>query len=228
MSSPVNFPQPQFTVDSVLFTVNDNQLKVLLVKRAIEPFTGRWSLPGGYVDVDKDDNTDMTARRKLADKTGIIPAYLEQLATYSGLNRDPRGFSVTLAYFALIGFATAQSHIDTVASAEWFDIETLDSLPVAFDHKQIIEDAYHRLQQKALYSMLPVYCCPAQFSIAQLKQVIEIIIKKSVQRKSLMRRMEVSQMFDAVDGKAQSGGRLAQLYQLKNGVDLYHFERNLQ
>lgn len=221
------YVNPMFTVDSVLFTVVDETLKVLLVKRAIDPFKGRWAIPGGFIDMAQDDNTDMTAKRKLSDKTGVVPKYLEQLRTFSGLNRDPRGFTITLAYFALVPFEEAAPHIDTVDEANWVNVSDLDDTPVAFDHKEIIVIALERIQQKALYSMIPVYCCPEYFTVGQLKGVIEAIIDKPLQRKSLMRRIESSGMFESVDQKVQSGGRKAQLYKLISNVDVVHFERNL-
>jgi ADP-ribose pyrophosphatase YjhB (NUDIX family) len=223
----MSFTQPQFTVDSVLFTVADKQLRVLLVKRAIEPFANRWSLPGGFVDIALDDNTEMTARRKLQDKASLTPLYLEQLKTFSGLNRDPRGFSVTLAYYALVANANITASINTVSDAQWFAYADIASTPIAFDHKQIIELAFERLQQKALYSMVPIYCCTPHFTLHDLQSVIETIIGKAIQRKSLMRRVEQSNMFELVNEKVTSGGRKAQLYKLKKNVDIYHFERNL-
>ena len=221
------FKNPLFTVDSVLFTVINDSLKVLMVKRANDPFLGRWGLPGGFVDVDIDDSTDMTALRKLKEKTSVAPQYLEQLQTFSGINRDPRGFSVTLVYFALIAEQDVSSHIDTVEDAQWIDIREIEDLAVAFDHKQIIEHAKERLQQKALYSMVPVYCLPEYFTVGQLKSVIETIIGKAIQRKSLIRRIEAAGMFEMLDEKVKSGGRLAQLYKVKPGVDIVNFERNL-
>ena len=95
---------PLLTIDNVLFTVHDGGLKVLLVKRSIEPFSGQWSLPGGIVDPNKDNTTEDTAIRKLSEKSGVQPNYLEQLGAFSGHDRDPRGFTVTIVYFALIGF----------------------------------------------------------------------------------------------------------------------------
>lgn len=221
------FKNPLFTVDSALFTVIDNSLKVLMVKRANEPFLGRWGLPGGFVDVDIDDSTDLTALRKLKEKTSVAPQYLEQLRTFSGINRDPRGFSVTLVYFALVAEQDVSSHIDTVEDAQWVDIKQIADLSVAFDHKHIIEQAKERLQQKALYSMVPVYCLPEYFTVSQLKSVIEAIIGKTIQRKSLIRRIEAAEMFEVLDEKVKSGGRLAQLYKVKPGVDIVNFERNL-
>lgn len=221
------YQNPLFTVDSVLFTILQDSLKVLLVKRANAPFKGRWGLPGGFVDVELDDNTDMSALRKIKEKTSVAPQYLEQLQAFSGINRDPRGFSVTLVYYALISPQQVATQIDSVDDVRWVDLSEIPDLAVAFDHKHIIEKAKARLQQKALYSMIPVYCLPDQFTIGQLKTAIEAIIAKPIQRKSLVRRIEASNMFEALDEKVKSGGRLAQLYKLKPDVDIVHFERNL-
>jgi ADP-ribose pyrophosphatase YjhB (NUDIX family) len=221
------FKNPLFTVDSVLFTVKEGVLKVLMVKRANEPFINSWGLPGGFVDIDSDSSTDVTALRKLEEKTNVAPQYLEQLQTFSGIDRDPRGFSVTLVYFALIASQEVASHIETIDDVQWISVDKVDSLPIAFDHKVIIEQAKVRLQQKALYSMVPVYCLPEYFTVGQLKSVIETIIGKTIQRKSLIRRIESVDMFEKSEEKVKSGGRLAQQYKVKPGVDIVNFERNL-
>ena len=222
-----SYENPMLTIDNVLFTVHENALKVLLVKRSIAPCKGMWSLPGGFVDPKVDASTEDTAKRKLLEKSGVQPNYLEQLEVFSGPNRDPRGFSVTVVYFALIGYQQTSIHIDTVNDAEWISIEDLENIDLAFDHKDIAKVALQRLRQKTLYSMVPAFCLPSLFTISQLKQVIETIIGKSVQRKSLMRRVEASDMFEEVDEKAVTGKRQAQLYKLKPGVNIVNFERNL-
>ncbi|MEZ8187406.1 NUDIX domain-containing protein [Shewanella sp. 5S214] len=221
------FKNPLFTVDSVLFTVKEASLKVLMVKRANQPFIGSWGLPGGFVNIDIDETTDQTALRKLKEKTSIEPLYIEQLQAFSSKDRDPRGFSVTLVYFALIAEQDVSSHIDTVEDVQWIDVNQLKYLSIAFDHQYIIEQAKLRLQQKALYSMVPVYCLPEYFTVGQLKTVIETIIEKTIQRKSLIRRIEASEMFAIIDEKVKSGGRLAQLYKIKPDVNIVNFERNL-
>ena len=222
-----DYKNPLFTVDSVLFTVTDSTLKVLLVKRASTPFEGHWALPGGFVDIENDKDTTATALRKLKDKTSVIPPYLEQLKAFSGTERDPRGFSVTLVYFALIEAQQVSSYIDSIDEVRWIEISEINELPMAFDHKAIIDEAKERLKQKTLYSMLPVYCLAEQFTIGQLKTAIEVIIGKPIQRKSLIRRVESSNMFDVLEDKVKSGGRLAQQYKLKADVDIVNFERNL-
>tara|TARA_R110002126_G_scaffold160926_1_gene308693 strand:- start:856 stop:1542 length:687 start_codon:yes stop_codon:yes gene_type:complete len=221
-----DFKQPLFTIDNVLFSVENGDLKVLLVKRALAPFDGNWSLPGGFIDVVIDQNVQAAAMRKLQQKTGLVPGYLEQLEVFSGKDRDPRGYSVSLAFFALVPYTTVSSNIATVSQASWWSISAIEQLTLAYDHHQIIVRAHQRLKQKALYSMLPVFCLPEVFTVGQLKQVIEAIIGKAIQRKSLMRRIEASNMFTLTEQKIASGGRQAQVYQLKPGVDITHFDRN--
>lgn len=221
-----SYENPMLTIDNTLFTVYDNELRILLVKRSINPYMGLWSLPGGFVDPNIDKSTEETAKRKLLEKSGVKPNYLEQLESFSGPNRDPRGFSVTLVYFALIGYQQASVHINTVDDAEWISINQLKEMELAFDHKKIIEIALQRLQQKTLYSMVPAFCLPELFTISDLKRVIEIIIEKPIQRKSLMRRVEASNMFEIVDEKAVTGKRQAQIYKRKPDVSIINFERN--
>lgn len=219
---------PLVTVDNVLFTVIDSKLKVLLVKRACEPYIGQWSLPGGFIDPNIDQSAEATAIRKLQEKTAVIPPYLEQLQTFSGHTRDPRDFSVTLVYFALIAAQKVSPNIATVEDVNWWDVDAIDSMSLAFDHQIIIRQAILRLQHKTLYSMVPVYCLPDKFTITELKVVIEAILGKTIQRKSLIRRIETAGMFEVIDEKVQSGGRFAQLYKLRDGVEVAHFESNLR
>lgn len=221
------FETPLFSVDNVLFTVHQGQLKVLLVRRAIEPFLECWALPGGYVDMAQDADVEAAALRKLQEKTGVRPSYLEQLKVFSGKSRDPRGFSVTLAYYALIGYQDAASHIETVSEADWLPVEQLNDYALAFDHAEIVAEAAARLKQKSLYSMVPVYCLSELFTISELKAVIEAILHKPLQRKSLIRRVEASGMFEALEDKVATGKRPAQLYRVKQGAKIHHFERNL-
>ncbi|WP_416261164.1 NUDIX hydrolase [Gibbsiella quercinecans] len=224
---PRRFPSPIVTVDSVLFTVHGGQLCVLLAKRANHPFLGRWGLPGGFIDLQRDDSTQATAKRKLMEKTGVEPPYLAQLESFSGPDRDPRGWSLTTVYFALIAHADCQPHIAAVDDVAWLPLGALQAEQLAFDHQRIIAAALQRLRQKTTYSMLPVYCLPAAFTLAQLQEVIEIILAHPVQRKSLMRRFEASEMFEETGEMAATGARKARLYRKKAGVDMINFSRNL-
>lgn len=224
---PQRFPSPIVTVDSVLFTVYRGQLCVLLAKRANHPFLHHWGLPGGFIDLLRDSSTQATAERKLMEKTGIVPPYLAQLESFSGEKRDPRGWSLTTVYFALIAHADCQAHIIDVDDVAWLPLETLSAHSLAFDHRQIIDAALQRLRQKTTYSMLPIYCLPTEFTLSQLQEVIEIILSHPVQRKSLVRRFTASEMFEETGEMAVTGARKARLYRKKAGVDMRNFSRNL-
>jgi len=222
------YASPIVTVDSVLFSLWQEQLCVLLVKRANHPQKGWWGLPGGFVDMQQDATTRDTALRKLREKTSVDPAWLEQLATFSGADRDPRGWSLTTAWYALIAAETCKAVSDDVSDACWQPIEGMaQRTDIAFDHQHIITEALIRLRQKTLYSLLPVHCLPAEFTLTQLQQVTELILARPVQRKSLIRRFEASAMFEETGESVATGARRAKLYRLKPGSDMHNFSRNL-
>ena len=221
------FPSPLVTVDSVLFTLHQQSLCVLLVERASAPQKGLWGLPGGFIDMQQDDSTHATALRKLTQKTGIVPPWLEELGTVSGPRRDPRGWSLTVTWFALIAWADCQPHIATVSDARWVPVAQLDDYVLAFDHWQIIQTALSRLRQKTMYSLVPVYVLPESFTHGQLQEATEIILGQPIQRKSLIRRFEASGMFEETGESLETGARKARLWRLKPGADLHLFTRNL-
>lgn len=218
---------PIFTVDSVLFSVDSGSLNVLLVKRNNEPFKGKWGLPGGFIDIDNDVSAEQAAIRKIVEKTGAQPQYLQQLHTFSSPKRDPRGFSVTLSFYAMIAYQAVASQLSSIEAVKFIDVDQALKKKLAFDHHQIIKMALSRIQQKALYSMVPAYCLPNEFTMTDYKNIIEIILGQSIQRKSLIRRVEASDMFEPLNKFEHSGRRPAQLYRLKKGIEPYHFQRNM-
>ena len=221
------FPSPIVTVDSALFTLLEKQLCILLVKRNHHPFLDHWGLPGGFIDMKQDDSARATALRKLTEKTGVLPSWLEQLETFSGPNRDPRGWSLTSTWYALIAQEDCQPHVESVSDAFWTPVDTLPTLTLAFDHALIIEAALQRLRQKTMYSLLPVYCLPEIFTQSQLQEATEIILGQSVQRKSLIRRFEASGMFEDTGQTQATGARKARLWRRKPGINMHLFSRNL-
>lgn len=94
------YPRPAVTTDCVIFGFDNGELKILLVERGIEPYKGRWALPGGFMQMD--ENTEQCARRELFEETGVENLFIEQLFTFSDVDRDPRGRVVTISYYALI------------------------------------------------------------------------------------------------------------------------------
>lgn len=193
----LDFPRPFTTVDVVIFTVADDALQVLLVQRPTagsEPFPGRWALPGGFVDVRQDADLLACARRKLLDKTGVDSPYLEQLGSWGGAARDPRGWSATHVYFALIpGHDLILAKGANAADVSWFAVDELLGVrgpsALAFDHGEILHAAVERLRAKVEYTSLPAFLLPEPFTLPQLQQAYEVVLGRPVDKSGFRTRM---------------------------------------
>jgi 8-oxo-dGTP diphosphatase len=201
------------TVDVVLLTLGNDGLSVALLKREREPYKGVAALPGGYIHADEDMNGYDAAMRVLKSKTGIDAPYLEQLATFSGAARDPRGWSVSLAYYALVPHAViaAAGHPDV----KLIPVDRLHTLP--FDHTSIVATAVERLRSKSQYSSLPCFLVGELFTLPQLQRVYEALMGEPLNKVSFRRKMAEMDVLDAVEGQtdASSPSRPAQLYRLR-------------
>ena len=137
-------PRPSVTVDVVLFTFSEGELRTLLIQRAGPPFAGQWALPGGFVRMD--ESLDDAAQRELLEETGVRDVYLEQLYTFGEPGRDPRGRVITVVYFALLSEDQAARMVvrggDDAQDARWWNVDALPDL--AFDHKPIVDSALQR------------------------------------------------------------------------------------
>jgi ADP-ribose pyrophosphatase YjhB (NUDIX family) len=222
------FNLPLLTVDSVLFTYHEKSLKVLLVQRSSEPEIGKWGLPGGIVDVESDKDIESTAMRKLVEKTSVKPPYLDQLETIGNQTRDPRGWSVTVAYTALIAHQNCEQHVSTVSDVRWVEINEALKMHLAFDHQNIIQISMDRMRQRALYSISSGYALPDKFTLAELQHLHELLIGKSIQKRSFRRRIVQAELLIDTGEKRQEGGRPAALYQLKDVSRTHSFVRNLE
>ena len=223
------FDAPIVTVDSILFTYHQTALKVLLVERPNHPEKGKWCLPGGFIDLQQDDSLQDAALRKLREKTGVTPPYLEQLQSFGNAQRDKRSWSVTVCYSALVAYQECAAHIETVADARWIDLLALDEIELAFDHRMIIDQARERLRQKALYSIVPAYALPERFTLPELQHLHEVLLGKELQKKSFRRRIEQAELLiDTGEKRTEGGGRPATLYRMKPDSGAYTFVRNLE
>ncbi|RVU83709.1 NUDIX domain-containing protein [Leucothrix sargassi] len=223
-----DFDTPLISVDSTLFTYHENQLKVLLVKRSNHPDLGLWGLPGGFIDLEKDQSIKDTALRKIKEKTKVIPPYVEQLQTVGNADRDKRGWSVTICYSALIAYQDCEAGIADVSDAAWITIDSLKDQTLAFDHQTIIEVALERLKQKALYSIVPAFALPEKFTLPELQHLHEVLIGKAIQKKSFRRRIEQAELLEDTGEKRHEGRRPAALYRMKQASGEYTFVRNLE
>ncbi|WP_272690476.1 NUDIX domain-containing protein [Providencia sp. PROV152] len=219
---------PLVTVDGVLFTYHEETLKVLIVERANYPDKGMWGLPGGFIDETQDKTLEHAILRKLKEKTGVIPPYIEQLCTIGNDSRDKRGWSVTVCYTALIAYQACQHDIDSVESAKWVTIDEIENMSLAFDHNELYRQARERLKQKSLYSIVPGFALPDIFTLTELQRVHEALIGKTLQKKSFRRRLEQADLLIDTGEKRQETGRPANLYRLKPESADYRFIRNLE
>lgn len=186
MQNRFEFPLPLVTVDAVLLTLRDGQLHVALHRRDKAPEEGRLGLPGGVVHLDKDKSTEDTVRRVLRAKTGFTPRYLEQLQVFSGDRRDPRAWSLSVAYLALVPLADLEA-----AGAGVFHFYAVDALPpLAFDHAEMVAAAVARVRNKSSYSTLPCALLPEKFTLTQLQQTYEAVLRVPLDKSSFRRKLE--------------------------------------
>jgi ADP-ribose pyrophosphatase YjhB (NUDIX family) len=228
--NPNLYNRPSTSVDTVIFTVFDGALQVLLVQRGDYPFKGKWSLVGGFIDLEQDLTLEDTAKRKLAEKTGVKTPYLEQCITIGNKHRDPRGWSVTTVYFALLSYEKITLQAGKGASEiKWSPISNEGvSEDLAFDHHEILKLAIDRLRSKVLYTSLPAYLMPEKFTLRDLQTVYEIILDRQLEVKSFRRRMAKADILEETSQMRQDAKRPARLYRLKDNVETHFFLRNIE
>lgn len=179
-------PRPSVAVDCVVFGFDESDLKVLLIKRGIEPFAGSWALPGGFVQLE--ESLDAAARRELAEETGLRDVYLEQLYTFGGPDRDPRGRVISVAYYALVALEGRVLGGGTDAvQAVWFALTDLPKL--AFDHGQILETAVARLRGKVRYVPIGFELLPRSFTLTQLQHLYEAILDRQFDKRNFRKKV---------------------------------------
>ena len=197
------------TVDIVIFTIRDERLHVLLVKRGIPPFAGRWAIPGGFVL--EDESLEDAALRELREETGVADVYLEQLYSFGDPARDPRGRVVTIAYYALISADRALPVAGTdVAEARWCAVENLPEL--AFDHRKIIDYAIERLRNKLEYTTVGFQLLPATFTLSELQAVYQAILGRRLDKRNFRRKLAILGILSPTRQVRRGVGKPARLY----------------
>jgi 8-oxo-dGTP diphosphatase len=197
-------------VDCVVFGFDGGELQVLLIKRAIEPFKGKWALPGGFVRVD--ETVDATARRELAEETGLKDVFLEQLYTFGAIGRDPRERVVSVAYYALVKSGDHDVRATTdAAEARWFPVSKTPAL--VFDHEAILEVALARLKGKVRYQPIGFELLPERFTLSQLQQLYEAALGKELDKRNFRKKVLSFGLLVPLKETRMSGGhRPAQLF----------------
>jgi 8-oxo-dGTP diphosphatase len=205
-SGPSSDSSPPVAVIVAIFTVDDDELRVLLISRSAEPFRGLWSLPGGVLAPDQ--SLDEAAVHKLQRETGVSDVYLEQLFTFHNLD-DRR--SVAVAYFALVDSRQAQLALRRTWRPAWFPVADLP--PLAFDNNLVIDYALQRLRAKLDYSNVAYSVLPHYFTLSQLQRVHEAILSRPLDKRNFRKRMLSLGIIEPTGRTVAEGAhRPAQLY----------------
>ncbi|MDQ8199900.1 NUDIX domain-containing protein [Pelagicoccus enzymogenes] len=204
------YPRPALTVDAVIFGLDEDELKILLIQRAGEPFKGQWAFPGGFVDMD--ETTEKAVLRELEEETGIKDVFLEQLYTFSGVDRDPRERVVSVAYFGLVKPAGIQMAAASDAQdVQWFAIDDIPEL--AFDHAEILDVALKRLRGKIRYEPIGFELLPKEFIMSQLLKLYSNALRKPIDKRNFIRKIKKLGILNELDKKRRDGAhRPATLY----------------
>jgi 8-oxo-dGTP diphosphatase len=222
------FPRAALTVDCAVFGMDDEDLKVLLIERGLPPFEGEWALPGGFIHVD--ETVDDAARRELQEETGLDKIFLEQLYTFSGLDRDPRERVISIAYYALVNLVDHRVKAATDArEAAWFSVD--DTPTLAFDHAQILNVALERLRGKLGYQPIGFELLPPKFALSQLQHLYEVVLECELDKRNFRKKvLATGLLVETREVQQDVAHRAAHLYRFDErkyrqlARDGFHFE----
>ena len=214
MSYQYDYPHPAVTADVVVFTIENDDLKVLLIQRAQEPFEGEWALPGGFVEID--ESLGQAAKRELKEETGVNASFLEQLYTFGRPDRDPRERIITVAYYALIPFD--QLSIAAGDDARDARLYSTDELPaLAFDHDSILRIAKDRVKERLSDSFYAFQMLPKAFTMYELRRVYELFLGEVLDKRNFRKKIIALDQIEETGEKRESvRHRPARLYRVKS------------
>lgn len=199
-------------VDCIIFGFDQGELKLLLIKRDFEPAKDQWSLMGGFMD--KDETLDEAADRILKTLTGLDNVYLEQLHTFSGINRDPVERTISATYFALINIHDHDEKLSADHGASWFSFDDFPEL--IFDHNIMVSMAKERLKYRASYYPVGFELLPEKFTMPQLQALYEAIFEQELDKRNFIRRIEKLDILVKLDEKIRgTGTKKAFLYRFE-------------
>lgn len=196
-------------VDAVVFAYKEEKLFILLIKRKFDPFANFYSLPGGFIQ--EKESAEDAVKRELSEETGIVVDYLEQLYTFTDIDRDPRERIISLAYYGLVN---PQKLVivkgNEALSVEWIEINSLNEIKLAFDHKKIINYALFRLRNKIRYEPIGFELLPEKFTLAQLYALYKAIT--DVDKRNLYKQIKKSGLLINTGLKQQTKTKKAMIF----------------
>jgi 8-oxo-dGTP diphosphatase len=203
-----DYPIISVTVDAVVLIIDEDELRALMVRRGGPPYQGRWALPGGFLEIDEDLET--AARRELLEETGVSAdeAWFDQLATYGAPKRDPRGRTISVAWLAILPSSSDPQAGSDASHADWKPVDALlGRTRLAFDHKRILSDAVQRTRAKLEYTNLATAFLGDEFTIAELRQVYEVVWGHPLDAGNFHRKVTRTEGVVEPTGRRQNVGR---------------------
>jgi 8-oxo-dGTP diphosphatase len=208
-------PRPLVTVDVVVFALQDDDLRVLLIRRRQWPCEGMWAIPGGRVR--PQEPLEAAALRKLEEETGLTDVYLEQLYTFGAPRRDPRDRVITVAYFAVVPAPRIRIVPRAAADAEHVRLWSIYDLPpLAFDHAEILDYALTRLRYKLEYTAVGFELLPEVFTLSELQSAYEIVLGEELDKRNFRRKILAAGVIEPSNRYRTGEGRPARLYRYRD------------
>ncbi len=200
-------------LDCIIFGFDREELKILLIKRNFEPELGKWSLIGGFLK--NKENLDQAAIRILHHLTGLNNIYMEQLYTFSKVDRDPEERTLSVAYYALIDIASHNQDVIRLDSARWFNLKKAP--PLIFDHNSMVDRAIARLRRRALGKPIGFELLPEKFTMRQLQKLYEAILNKKLDKRNFVNKVNALDILVKLKEKDMGSSR--------KGSYLYQFDK---
>jgi 8-oxo-dGTP diphosphatase len=202
-------------VDCIIFGFDGKQIKALLIKRGFEPEKGKWSLMGGFVNID--ENIDAAASRVLTQLTGLTDIYMEQLYCFGEANRDSAGRVVSIAYSAFINIADYNEQLSNEHEARWFPVNKIP--PLIFDHKEMLKKAKEALMEKVANHPIGFELLPTKFTLPQLQNLYEAIYETPLDKRNFTRKILSIKVLKKLKEKEKESSRKGAFYYVFDRVN---------
>ena len=198
-------------LDCVIFGFYEGELHLLLLQRNFEPAKGKWSVMGGFLK--QGESTDDAAKRVLTELTGLEDVYMEQVALFGEVDRDPGERVLSIVYYALININDYDRELVKRYNAHWVNIHELP--PLIFDHEEMVRKARKRMRMKASSAPIGFNLLPELFTLTQLQRLYEVIYGETLDKRNFRKRVAAMDFIEKTDKIDKTGS--------KRGAALYRF-----
>lgn len=211
-------------VDCIIFGYDliEKEIKLLLFKRIVEPAKGKWSLAGGFVEVD--ESLDASASRILKNLTGLDSVYMKQSFTYGNVDRDPGARVISVVYFALIALRDIDKDLAIKNGVHWRSLNRLPNL--IFDHPVMVKKALHELQDQVKLKPVGFELLPEKFTLVQLQDLYEAIYQKKVDKRNFRKKILSMDILEKLDEKERETSKRGAFYYRFNKDRYKRLEEN--